>query len=48
MIFHKGIRNYISSSKGVVLGGFTMRDAQLPNGTASRQSDILGWLYENT
>lgn len=48
MIFHKGIKNYISSSKGIVLSGFTMRDAQLPNGTASRQSDILGWLYENT
>lgn len=48
MIFHKGIRNYIGSSKGVKLSGFTMRDAQLPNGTATRQSDILGWLYENT
>lgn len=48
MIFHKGIKNYITSSKGVKLSGFTMRDAQLPNGTASRQADILGWLYENT
>jgi hypothetical protein len=48
IIFHKGIRNYIGSSKGVKLSGFTMRDAQLPNGTASRQADILGWLYENT
>lgn len=48
IIFHKGIRNYISSTKGVKLGGFTMRDAQLPNGTSNRQSEILGWLYENT
>ena len=48
IVFHKGIRNYISSTKGVKLGGFTMRDAQLPNGTANRQSEILGWLYENT
>lgn len=48
MIFHKGIRNYISSTKGIILSGFVMRDAQLPNGTSSRQSDILGWLYENT
>ena len=48
MIFHKGIKNYITSSKGVVLSGFAMRDAQLPNGTAARQADILGWLYENT
>jgi len=48
IIFHKGIKNYIGSSKGVKLSGFTMRDAQLPNGTASRQADILGWLYENT
>jgi hypothetical protein len=48
MIFHKGIRNYITAAKGVKLGGFTMRDAQLPNGTSARQSDILGWLYENT
>jgi hypothetical protein len=48
MIFHKGVKNYITSSKGVVLSGFSMRDAQLPNGTASRQADILGWLYENT
>ena len=48
IIFHKGIRNYITSSKGVKLSGFVMRDAQLPNGTATRQADILGWLYENT
>ena len=48
IIFHKGIRNYITSSKGVMLSGFVMRDAQLPNGTATRQADILGWLYENT
>jgi hypothetical protein len=48
IIFHKGIRNYISSTKGVKLSGFTMRDAQLPNGTSNRQSEILGWLYENT
>ena len=48
IIFHKGIRNYIGSAKGIVLSGFVMRDAQLPNGTSSRQADILGWLYENT
>ena len=48
IIFHKGIRNYITSTKGVALSGFVMRDAQLPNGTAARQADILGWLYENT
>ena len=48
IIFHKGIRNYIGSAKGVRLSGFTMRDAQLPNGTSTRQSEILGWLYENT
>jgi len=48
IVFHKGIKNYISSVKGIVLSGFTMRDAQLPNGTATRQSEILGWLYEYT
>jgi hypothetical protein len=48
MVFIKGIKNYVSAVRGVELGGFKLRDAQMPDGTAQRETDILKYLYTQT
>jgi hypothetical protein len=42
---YKDIRNFINHYRFSTLGGYTLRDAQMPNGTADRQAQILDVLY---
>jgi hypothetical protein len=42
---YKDIRNFIDHYRFSTLGGYTLRDAQMPNGTADRQAQILDVLY---
>tara|TARA_Y100000389_G_scaffold204849_1_gene260162 strand:+ start:21279 stop:24188 length:2910 start_codon:yes stop_codon:yes gene_type:complete len=44
----KGIANFSTSIKGQYLKGFKVRDGLLPNSTATRQSDILKYLFDYT
>ena len=45
---YKGIYNFVSTLKGQYLRGFKVREELLPNSTASRQSDILKYLFDFT
>lgn len=45
---YKGIYNFVNEIRGQYLPGFKVRDAILPNSTASRQSDILSYLFNYT
>lgn len=45
---YKPVYNFTSELKGQHLGAFKLRDACLPNGTASRQSSILSYLFDYT
>lgn len=45
---YKGIHNFVDDLKGQYLAGFKLRNELLPNGTASRQQDILGYLFDFT
>lgn len=45
---YKGIYNFVGEIGGQYLKGFKVRDEILPNGTASRQQDILSYLFEKT
>lgn len=44
----KGIYNFATTLRGQYLRGFKVRDALLPNSTATRQSDILSYLFNYT
>jgi hypothetical protein len=44
----KGIYNYVTDLKGQYLPGFSIRTELLPNGTASRQQEILSYLFDYT
>lgn len=44
----KGIYNYVTDIKGQYLPGFSIRTELLPNGTSSRQSEILRYLFDYT
>lgn len=41
---YKTVQNFVTNYQFTALGGFTLRDAQVPNGTATRQSEILSTL----
>lgn len=45
---YKGIYNFVGEIKGQYLRGFKVRDEVLPNSTASRQQDILSYLFDKT
>lgn len=45
---YKGVYNFVNSIKGQYLKGFKIRETLLPNGTASRQQDILAYLFDYT
>lgn len=45
---YKGIYNFATTLKGQYVRGFKIREALLPNGTASRQQDILKYLFDFT
>ena len=45
---YKGIKNFIKELKGVFLPAFVLRDSLLPNGSATREDSILGFLFEST
>jgi hypothetical protein len=44
----KGIQNFADTYKGQYLKGFVIRDANLPNGSSSRQKTILQFLWDDT
>ena len=44
----KGIENFSTSIKGQYLQGFKVRDGLMPNSTASRQKEILAYLFNFT
>lgn len=44
----KGIENFSTSIKGQYLQGFKVRDGLMPNSTASRQKEILAYLFDFT
>lgn len=44
----KGVQNFADTYKGQYLKGFVLRDVCLPNGSSSRQSDILSYLFDYT
>jgi hypothetical protein len=45
---YKGIYNFVNTIKGQYIKGFKIKDSSLPNGTASRQSGILSYLFAQT
>jgi len=45
---YKGVYNFATSLKGQYLGGFKIKDSELPNGTTDRLSNILSYLFEYT
>jgi hypothetical protein len=45
---YKGIHNFVKSIKGQYLEGFKIRANSLPNGTATRQKEILEYLFTDT
>jgi hypothetical protein len=42
---YEGIEEFVSNYRFKALAGFTMRDAQLPNGSNDRQNEILNVMY---
>jgi hypothetical protein len=45
---YKGIHNFVKNIKGQYLEGFKIRANSLPNGTATRQREILEYLFTDT
>lgn len=43
----KGIPNFVEDLRGFTLDGFSLRAATLPDGTATRQSTILKYLFDS-
>jgi hypothetical protein len=41
------IRNFASFYRPVALNGYSLRDAQMPNGSSTRQNEILDVMYES-
>lgn len=44
---YKDITNFIDHYRFAVLDGYTLRNAQMPNGTADRQNEILDVMYNS-
>jgi len=45
---YKGVKNFIQEYKGFYLDSFKLLEKHLPNKTADRQDDILGFIYNDT
>lgn len=44
---YQDIRNFVDYYRFSALGGYTLRDAQMPNGTGDRQNEILDVMYDS-
>lgn len=44
---YKDLRNFASHYRFSTLNGYTLRDAQMPNGTSDRQNEILDVMYDS-
>ena len=45
---YTNIENYIDTYKGIVLKGFKVKDHSMPNGTETRQNEIMSVVAKNT
>lgn len=45
---YKGVKNFVQEYKGFYLDSFKLLERHLPNKTADRQDDILGFVYNDT